>query len=140
MAKTGPIIIIEDDIDDQEMLKEVFETIGVTNELRFFDNGLKALEHLRVTLDMPFLILTDVNLPVMNGIELRREIIKDENLRKKSIPYIFLSTSDDMVAIRKVYDMQVQGYFIKQNSYAGILNLMKMIVEYWKTCKHPNSY
>lgn len=139
MNSHKPVIIVEDDMDDQEMFQDVFDTIGLKNEIRFFSEGRVALDYLRTTYEHPFIIITDVNLPGMDGIELRKEILKDDYLRRKSIPYIFMSTSDGKNVIDKVYDLQVQGYFQKENSLSAMANQIRIIFEYWENCKHPNN-
>jgi CheY-like chemotaxis protein len=63
MSKQGPIMIIEDDRDDQYILTEVFSLLKIKNQLKFFENGNKALDYLNTTTDSPFIILSDVNLP-----------------------------------------------------------------------------
>ena len=138
MSKTKPILIVEDDIDDQEILKEVFVKLGITNELKIFNRCPDLLDYLRTTTDKPLIILTDVNLPVMSGIELRAEIFKDEFLRRKSIPFIFLTTSNDRQAIEKAYEMEVQGYFVKEDNFNAIKSMIRQIIDYWNVCKHPN--
>lgn len=139
MSVTGPIIVLEDDADDQEILTDIFHSLQVPNELKFFNNGQKVLDYLRTTTDKPFIIITDMNLPVMNGLELREEIYNDEYLRRKGIPYIFLSTSSSKLYIEKAYELNVQGYFQKEDNYASIQKMIKMIIDYWKFCLHPNS-
>ena len=139
MSRIGPIIIAEDDPDDQEILKEVFQSLSIKNELKFFDNGEDVLTYLRTTTDKPFLIISDVNLHRMTGLELRKIIHDNEFLRRKSIPFVFLTTSSDHVAIMRAYEMMVQGYFKKENNFRQIQNCIRMIVEYWMICRHPNS-
>lgn len=139
MYLKGPIIIVEDDLEDREILQEIFMELQITNELKFFNDGVDVLHYLRTTPQKPFVILTDVNMPGINGLELREEIMKDEQLRRKSIPFVFLSTSDGSSIINRVYDLQVQGYFQKQTSFPEIKKQIKLIVEYWSTCKHPNN-
>ena len=139
MNTKGPTIIVEHDLEDREIMQEIFTELGITNELRFFMDGGDVLQYLRKTTDKPFLILTDVNMPGINGLELREEIMKEDHLRRKSIPFVFLSTSDGSQIINKVYDLQVQGYFQKQTSFPEIKKQIKMIVDYWAHCKHPNS-
>ena len=133
----GPIIMIEDDLEDQEIMQEIFKELKLYNEIKFFKEGSAALQYLRSTREKPFLIISDVNLPGMSGIMLRDEILKDEYLKRKNIPFIFLSTSDGKSIIDKVYEQQVQGYFQKQTSYDAIKTQFKMIVEYWSHCIHP---
>jgi CheY-like chemotaxis protein len=139
MSKRGPIIIAEDDIDDRDLLREVFQSLNVTNELKFFDNGQQVLDYLLTTLDQPFIIISDVNLPLMSGTRLRQAINENEMLRRKSIPFVFLTTNVENDAVNKAYDMMVQGYFQKENSIDRIREVLGMILNYWKVCRHPNS-
>jgi CheY-like chemotaxis protein len=89
MPKTGPIIIVEDDHDDQQVLKEVFEELKLPNILRFFNSCVEALNYLLTTIERPFLIISDINVPAMNGFELKEKINQNEQLRRKNIPFIF---------------------------------------------------
>jgi CheY-like chemotaxis protein len=139
MPTSGPIIIVEDDFDDQEILKEVFEELGIPNILHFFSSCIKALDYLLTTLEKPFLILSDINLPVMSGIELKQRINSNDYLRKKSIPFIFLSTSPNTMVIEQAYQMQVQGYFVKPTKLIDLKEMVQLIIEYWKTCRHPSA-
>lgn len=139
MSKYHPILIVEDDADDQEILREVFQSLAVANELKIFDKAPDLLAYLRLTNDKPLIILADVNLPGMTGFELREEICKDEYLRRKSIPFVFLTTAFDRSAIIKAYDLEVQGFFLKEDNFAAIQRMLKQILEYWKVCKHPNN-
>lgn len=139
MKKEGPIIIFEDDEDEIEFLKEVFKRLEAPNELLFFDDGEELLRYLKTTTDQPFLIISDVNLHKMNGLELRERVQQDDQLRKKSIPFIFLSTSAKRDVVAKAYDLTVQGYFKKQQSIPAIEKHIKLILDYWRQCKHPNS-
>lgn len=137
-SRNGPIIIIEDDIDDQEMFRMVLVELQVPNEIRIFDNCPDALNYLMDTPDKPFLIISDINLPSMTGLEMRRRITGSARLSKKSIPFVFLSTSSKQESIELAYEMMVQGYFTKPNSLSELKEMMRMIVGYWKVCKHPN--
>jgi CheY-like chemotaxis protein len=87
MNKGGPIIIIEDDPDDQEILTEVFKELNYSNEVIFFSDGLSALEFLTKGDTNPFLILSDINLPKLTGIELRMKLKVDADIHLKCIPY-----------------------------------------------------
>lgn len=136
--KNGPILLIEDDIDDQEFIIDALQTLGVPNEVITFDNGQKALDFLRITPKQSFVIISDVNLPIMNGLQFKSEIEKDEYLKSKSIPFIFLSTSADSKAVKEAFDLGVQGFFVKENTYQGIRTQLKGIVDYWKSSRHPN--
>lgn len=140
MSKFGPIVVLEDDPDDQDILKTVIMRLQIRNELVIFNSADDAFDYLKDTSEQPFIILSDINIPVENGIEFKRRIDKDEELRKKSIPFIFYSTSVDPVTVTEAYTkLTVQGFFKKPDSIKEIENRMKMIIDYWLNCKHPNS-
>ena len=65
--KNGPVIIIEDDADDQDFLTEIFQKLNYQNKILFFRDGQEALDHINVTDELPFLILSDINMPKLNG-------------------------------------------------------------------------
>ena len=140
MSKIGSIVIVEDDLDDQEMIQEAIRELGIKNELVFFDRSLKAFDFLKSTRKQPFIILCDVNLPIQNGIEFKRQIDEDKQLRQKSIPFVFYSTAVDKNSVDTAYkDLTVQGFFKKKNKYEELKSDLKLIVDYWTNCKHPNS-
>jgi CheY-like chemotaxis protein len=138
MSKYGPILIVEDDEDDQHVYGNVISTLNKKNEVVFFSEGQQLLDYLSVTVQKPFLILCDVNLPEMTGLELRRKINENDFLRRKSIPFIFFSTSENRAAVKEAYDLTVQGYFVKDAQYDEIVRQLKLILDYWTSCLHPN--
>ena len=113
----GPVIVIEDDIDDQELLVEVFEKLGYPNEILFFTNGQNALDYLNNTDVTPFLILSDINMPMLDGFALRNKIKMDEKLQTKCIPYLFFTTASTQKAVVEAYSMSVQGIFHQTKLY-----------------------
>ena len=138
MNKRGPIIIIEDDVDDQDVLSEIFEELNYSNKLVFFGDSVKALEYLTATEIEPFLVLSDINMPKLNGMELREKIHNNEDLRLKSIPYLFFSTSAEQKHVIDAYSRSIQGFFVKPNSYDQLKMVIVKIVEYWQECVSPN--
>jgi CheY-like chemotaxis protein len=132
MPKSGPIIIVEDDHDDQEVLREVFEELNIPNLLRFFTSCKDTFDYLLTTMERPFLIISDINLPAMTGFEFKEQINQNECLRKKNIPFIFLSTNSEAAAIAKSYSLFAQGYFVKPTKLIDIKDMISKIVEYWK--------
>ena len=140
MHRLAPIIIVDDDPDDQEMIKEVCSILKIKNMLLWFDNGRQVLDYLQKTTEQPFLILCDVNMPLMDGLELRKIINNDEVLRNKAIPFVFLSTSANRQQVNYAYKMTVQGFFEKGHDFENLKKKIELIFEYWKECKHPNSF
>lgn len=138
MNKIGPIVIIEDDTTDQFILNEIFEELDYKNELIFFTDSEKALEYLQITEIEPFLVLSDINMPKLNGMELREKIHNNENLRRKSIPYLFFTTTAEQQHVVDAYSRSIQGFFIKSDEYEKIKNTMIKIVEYWQECESPH--
>ena len=138
MNKRGPIIIIEDDVDDQDILADIFKELDYSNKLIFFGDSLKALEYLTDTDTEPFLVLSDINMPKLNGMELREKVHNNEDLRLKSIPYLFFSTSAEQKHVIDAYSRSIQGFFIKPHSYDKLKNTVRKIVEYWQECESPN--
>ena len=114
--KNGPVIVIEDDRDDQEFLVEIFQKLNYQNEILFFSDGEEALKHINDTNDLPFLILSDINMPKLNGFALREKLRMDEKLSNKCIPYLFFSTAVNQKSVIDAYSQSAQGFFVKQNS------------------------
>jgi CheY-like chemotaxis protein len=133
-----PIVIIEDDQDDQEVLREVLTELQVSNPLHFFDDCEKAFQFLLTSIKNPFLILCDINLPRMDGIQFKRKIDSTESLRKKAIPFVFLTTSEAQLTVNQAYTItNLQGYFQKSATMADIKQKVKLILDYWSTALHP---
>ena len=112
--------------------------LAIPNELCFFSNGQAALHYLELTEERPFLILCDVNMPIMNGLELRQRLNESEYLRKKSVPFVFLTTSASPETVQLAYDETVQGFCLKPVNYTDLQEQIRLIVAYWKSCLHPN--
>lgn len=134
-----PIIIIDDDDEDLELLTEAFKELQVKNELLCFKEGESALKFLKNSQPQPLFILCDVNMNTVGGLELREMLHKDEHLRMKCIPFLFLSTTGNRKEIANAYSLSVQGYFRKPGTYLEMLSLLKCIIEYWGWCQHPNT-
>lgn len=137
MRNNDPILIVEDDFDDCEFIQSALKSIGVQNEQKCFADGEAALEYLANTKEETFLILCDINMPKMNGIELKKVINKNNELRRKSIPFIYFTTSQSTKDINEAYDQMVQGFFRKPNNLEEIKDILKTITSYWDICRHP---
>jgi CheY-like chemotaxis protein len=136
----GPVIVIEDDSDDRILLKEVFAKLDYPNEILFFPDGQAALDFLNETNINPFLILSDINLPKLDGFALRSKIRMDAQLQVKCIPYLFFSTASSQRAVIDAYSLSVQGFFVKQPKMAEMEKTISVIMEYWNRCISPNNF
>jgi CheY-like chemotaxis protein len=138
MNKAGSIIIIEDDEDDRDFFKSAFEALNCANKIIYLEDGESALAYLMKEPIKPFLILSDINMPKLNGIELKARIQTNENLKLKCIPYLFFTTSANQQHVIDAYSKSVQGFFIKPSSIEKLTSIIKKIIEYWEVCEAPN--
>jgi CheY-like chemotaxis protein len=138
MAQKLPIVIIDDDSDDRELLGELTTELRPDHEIRYFVNGVDALKYLQTTPEQPFIILCDVNMPLMNGLELLEEIESTPFLKQKSIPFIFLSTSGDKRYVIKAYELSAQGFFQKPSEIGELASVLRLTFDFWAKCLHPH--
>ncbi len=128
--KNRPILIVEDDQDDQFIITGVFGDLAYENEVLFFNNAMAAYEHLSGTTDWPLVIISDMKLPGMNGLEFKKLINKNEELYKKCIPFVLFSTDIEDRYIEEAYSESINGFFTKPFNYDGFAKVFKNIVEY----------
>ena len=140
MNKKGPIIVIEDDADDQELLVEIFQKLGYENKITYFQDGNDALDYLNKSEVQPFLILSDINMPKLDGFQLRNRVFTNEQLQTKCIPYLFFTTAANKKSVIDAYTMSVQGFFVKPTSMQALENTIRKIVEYWQECIAPSQF
>lgn len=132
--KSGPILLVEDDHDDQALFKKAVHSLGIAVKVDTAANGEEALVYLRNTPQSPFIIVADINMPRMNGIELLRTIVNDPELKKKSIPFIIMSSAASNSEIIEAYELSVQGYFQKPQQFEELRRTINMIFVYWTKC------
>ena len=133
MKKDGHIIIIEDDEDDRLIFGEVLESLNLPNEIVFINDSTQAVSFLKQEQMQPFMIISDINMPKMNGFELRDEILKDPYLKKKTRPYIFFTTVGNGYSIEEAFKRDIQGYFHKTPNLAHLKENLEEIITFWQT-------
>ena len=138
MNKNGPIVVIEDDADDQAILVDIFKNLAYKNPIIYFIDSEEALQFLTDTKIKPFLILSDINMPKLSGFELRQKIHTNDDLNLKCIPYLFFTTTSAQKAVVDAYSQSVQGFFVKANSIEKLECTIRKIVEYWQECEAPS--
>jgi CheY-like chemotaxis protein len=135
---TNPIYIVDDDKDDEDLIKEAFAELGIKNELRFFSSGEGVLNELNNNSVVPFVIISDVNLPRMTGFELREKVLNESSLKDKSIPFIFWSTSASDAQVKRAYDLSAHGFFLKGRTYNEMKDRIQEMVKYWSDSLTPS--
>ena len=139
MKSNGPIVVIEDDPDDQDIFRLAFSRLGYKNKIIMFDRSEKALEYFNDASANPFLIISDINMPGMDGLALRERIRSNPDLEMKCTPYIFFSTTSSPDTVHKAYCLSIQGFFRKENSMSSLEATLRLLVDYWKTCLAPEA-
>ncbi|MDH5680671.1 MAG: response regulator [Spirochaetota bacterium] len=136
MKSKKPILLVEDDKVDVMTVKRVLKDIHVTNTLLLAGNGEEALELLNnSSVEEPGIILLDLNMPRMNGLEFLKAV-KTDSLHK-SIPVVVLTTSRDDNDRLESFNHSVAGYMIKPVDYNQFVELMKNVDSYWTYSEVP---
>lgn len=139
MKSNGEIIIIEDDEDDRMFLKDIFESLNYPNKIVFFEDPTSVLPYLSDPKVNPFIVFSDINMPKIDGFELRDQILSETKISEKCIPYIFLSTSKNPDYVAKAFKRTIHGYFKKEEDFASYKVMIQNIVEYWSKSITPIS-
>lgn len=131
------ILLVEDDELDVMNVQRAFKKNNIVNPLHTAGNGLEALEILRCD-RMPRdrrLILLDLNMPRMGGIEFLRELRADPDLKATTV--VVLTTSDEERDKVKAYDLNVAGYILKPVTLAAFIEIMATLNKYWSVNELP---
>lgn len=136
-TKTLNILLVEDDQIDVMNVRRAFKKTNILNPLFVAGNGLEALEILRGT-EFPQscrIVLLDLNMPKMNGIEFLKEVRSDPQLR--SLPVVVLTTSRDERDRVEAYNLNVAGYLVKPIAFPDFVELMVTLNKYWALVELP---
>jgi len=130
MNSKSPILLVEDDKIDALTVKMALKEIKVANELVHVTNGVEALQYLNDQKnERPCIILLDLNMPKMNGIEFLEERIKSDDLL--TVPVIVLSTSKADSDKLATFKLNIAGYMLKPVDYKKFVEVMRAINLYW---------
>jgi CheY-like chemotaxis protein len=140
MKVNGPIVFIDDDEEDHMMFTQLMEEVAPQSQIQFFASGQPAIEYLRDTQERPFLIISEIRMNGMNGLELRRQIEQDPLLRRRSIPFIFFTAPVHKHLVEEAYELTIQGFFEKHHRLEDMQQQLRAIVDYWSNCLHPNRF
>ena len=137
MRSTKPILLVEDDRVDAMTIRRALKDINVVNRLDIVGDGEEALAFLRdPENEEPCIILLDLNMPRMNGIEFLRVAKQDEALKR--IPVVVLTSSREEQDKVDGFDLGVAGYMIKPVGYHQFVEVMRTIDLYWTLSELPS--
>jgi CheY-like chemotaxis protein len=136
------VLLVEDDEVDVMNVKRAFTRNRITNPLYVANNGLEALAMLRgesttkqALPDSRRIVLLDINMPKMNGIEFLQELRQDPEL--SAIPVVVLTTSDEDQDRIRAYRLNVAGYILKPVTFTNFAEVMAALNKYWTLCEIP---
>ena len=133
------MVLVDDQTVQKELLKLAVMELGIEVDLIYFTNAIMALNYLRTTTDKIFLIISDMNMRKMSGLDFKREIDADPSLSDKAVPFIFLSSEATKAQLKEAYDYRLQGYFIKPNDLKMLAKQLETIINYWLLSVSPDS-
>ncbi len=139
-AKTVSILLVEDDKIDQKAIKRSFSKLRIGNPLEIANDGVEAWEILTQAdgapeLKRPFMVILDINMPRMNGIELLQKIRAHETL-KDTIVFI-LTTSNDEKDKFEAFECNVAGYMLKTDMDHSFMEAVELVENYWRVVEFP---
>jgi CheY-like chemotaxis protein len=138
MRSSKPILLVEDDSVDALTVKRALMDLKVTNTLVHQPNGEEALKYLAdANNPRPCIILLDLNMPRMNGIEFLKHIKVNDTLKK--IPVIVLTTSRDEQDIVETFQLNVAGYMVKAVDYKKFVETIRAVDLYWTLSELPTN-
>jgi hypothetical protein len=134
------ILLVEDDEVDVMNVKRAFKKANIKNPIFTASNGYEALEVLRNISDIQMpperrLVLLDLNMPKMGGIEFLQELRSDKELR--ATPVVVMTTSNQDKDRLEAYNLNIAGYLLKPVTFASFIELMATLNSYWMLCEMP---
>jgi len=140
MNAQAHILLVEDDDVDIMGMKRALKGLKIANTLHIANDGIQALELLRgesgkQKIELPFIILLDLNMPRMGGLEFLEEIRNDLELCN-SIVFV-MTTSSDEQDICAAYKKNIAGYIVKSNAQESFAEALGLIEHYWRIIELP---
>lgn len=135
MRSEKPILLLEDDEVDQEAIARAFKELKVLNKLDVASNGEEGIEYLKT--NRPAIILLDLNMPKMNGLEFLKIVKNDKNLKR--IPVIILTTSNEEKDKVGSFNLSVAGYIVKPPNHETFVKVLHALDVYWTISEIPES-
>lgn len=123
------ILLVEDNIIEILKLKRAIENLGMNHEVLEAENGEIALDSIKQEEINPDIVLLDLNMPKMNGLEFLAIVRNDESMRH--LPIIILSTSNNNRDLKEAYKLGVSGYILKPLKYEDYVKKIEHTLQYW---------
>jgi CheY-like chemotaxis protein len=140
MSTFKPILLVEDSAKDIELTLAALEDSHLANRVIILRDGNQALEYLRIHCngsdeDFPAVMLLDIKMPKVSGIEVLRAIKTDSNL--KQIPVVMLTSSREGPDLNECYELGANGYVVKPVDFSEFFEAVKALGKYWAVVNEP---
>jgi len=130
LANQFKVLVVDDDLDDQLLIEEAFQTGDMQCDLQFASDGRQALSILdKNSSYIPDLIVLDLNMPVMNGFEVLSHLQVTSLFPR--IPVVVLTTTAEADYIDKSYDLGAKSFIVKPKSFRELETIANNLKEYW---------
>lgn len=140
MTPTGSILLIDSDQDDQAFYSSILRELVPTTPIMPLNSAPEVIDYLCGTDQKPFLIICELILSGTSGLELRQQIEADPALRKRAIPFVFMTHPVYRQQVEAAYELTIQGLFEKQSTVAAVQRQLRSIISYWQDCLHLNRF
>lgn len=131
MKKDGPILVIDDDPDDRSFFYEVLSSL-VPNEIVLCGDSTEVVPYLLNSECDPFLIISDISMPKMNGFELRDAMLNEASITEKKIPFLYFTSAWNEFTSSEAFKRPINGFFHKPASLETLAEVLWDIINYWK--------
>ncbi len=134
----GKIILVDDDLFEKKLIEGALKKLKWEIDIKYFDKPDEALKYLKETRDDIFIVISDMDMPQMSGLQLKREIDSDRELKTRAIPFIFSSNTATRDQVYNAYDYGIQGYFKKPLTVDEMVKILDAMIKYWIISLNPN--
>lgn len=136
---SGKIILVDGEKYEKDLLKTALLEKQWDVEVDHYMKAQEAIEHLKAyNKEEIFLIISDMRIDGMSGLDFKKNIDSDKVLKQKAIPFIFASNTATNEQVSQAYDYRIQGYFKKPLNVDEQAEMLDTIIKYWIISRHPN--
>lgn len=133
----APVFVVDDDLEDKELLEDAWKELRYPNKLYFFKTAEEVIHQLETKEEVPFLIISEINLPKFSGLQLKEYLLSHRYTNFKSIPFVFLSGDPSQAQIEQAYTLCTNGVFKKQAKFDKLKQQLIDIANYWRESLVP---
>lgn len=139
LTPKGAFIYVDDDKEEHELFRMALAEV-CDNVMYSAYDGDEGVELIEKHKNDTFLVISDVNMPRLTGLELKRMIENSPVLKLRAIPFIFHTSVQDPVVVKEAYALGIQGYMVKQTNLKKTIGNLRHFISFWCSTAHPTYY